>query len=128
MRFRPISVLAIWTSFLIPWLIRPPASGGRISHPTARQAVSIVIKPGLEGPPHAVPDHGHLGRHNGPKQKCLGPPVFKVPALATGTDLAALRPRKSLELDLGADLLEGRLDLLGLVLGHAFLHRLRRTL
>src|SRR4051794_21111186 len=105
MRFRPISVLAIWTSFLIPQLIRRPGSGGRISRPTASYRQDHHETLDRFGPKTAALARERLGRHNGPKQKCLGPLVFKVLDAGPRTDLAALRPQRSLKLDLGADLL-----------------------
>src|SRR6476646_9529265 len=50
-----------------------------------------------------------------------GPPIHSVIA---GSSLAMTASRELLQLDLGAGLLKLGLDLLGLVLGHAFLDRL----
>src|SRR3712207_2713841 len=115
MRFRPISVLAIWTS-LLSTADRAPVGAVPSRGPGQPSG-------GLKPPRHetnfgslAEPERSRTrvpyGRHDGPKRKAWDRPVEYERPIA--------RPRDLLQLDLGADLLEGRADLLGLVLGHGF--------
>src|SRR5512136_2175900 len=72
-----------------------------------------------------------------PLSRPVGRPPWRPRSTARGPGLRRYRDSRPaamraagilLRLDLGADLLEGRLDLLGLFLGGAFLDRLRRAL
>ena len=102
-------------AFQVSGLSRPDR--GRNSHvaPTARPRLACRAQNPASTKPNAFT---RKKRRNGPRPK-PGPSNLRA-SLKAG-------PRGLLELDLGADLLQSGLDLLGLFLRHAFLDRLGRA-